>query len=159
MTTARLCLLCASSMPDNTKQFPPPQVVFRYTAQSHDWQVLGQTGAEKGGYYYTIYLAASVTSMVFWYLWSSVCAGNPLPVWPPRLSSWHKGWPPPGTCRCFSCSEFSCCQTSWRPGRNQNKTIQDSVHKLSLKWTHFREQLIKPEQQIQTDKRLNHVID
>lgn len=41
--------------------------------------------------------------LVFCYLWSWECAGNPLPVWHPLPSSWHKGWPPPGTCWCFSC--------------------------------------------------------
>lgn len=79
--------------------------------------------------------AAYLTPAVLRYLWSSVCAGNPRPVWPPRLFSWHKGWPPPGTCRYFSCSEFACCRTSWRPGRKykhktQGTSLRSNEHTL-----------------------------
>lgn len=72
----------------------------------------------------TAYFTASRQTVAFIlpsYLSSLECAGNRRPVWPPRLSSWHRGWPPPGICQCFSCSGFSCCQTSWRPGGKKIK--------------------------------------
>lgn len=63
-----------------------------------------------------------------WYLWSWECAANHRPVWAPRQSSWHRGWPPLGTYQCFSCSGFSYCQTSWTP-KKKKKKIPDLLFK------------------------------
>lgn len=57
-----------------------------------------------------------------------VVAIDQFPPTPQRRPSWRRAYsPPPWPSLYFFCSEFACCQTSWKPTEKKNKQI-DMYH-------------------------------